>query len=79
MSHRTFTDPNSVEARQALLDNRCERKHPKRHRTAKRSAKRNALARQKGAHKAAVNLAAKRQRDALVRAYWTGEREEHPR
>lgn len=78
MSHRTFADPNGIEARQALLDNRCERTHPKRHRTRKRTARRNALSRQKGQAKAAKNLAAKRRHTALVRAYWAGEREEHP-
>lgn len=39
MSIRSFSDPNSTEARQFLLDRRSERKHPKRHRTKKRSRK----------------------------------------
>lgn len=78
MSHRTFDGVRSIEAVQHLLDNRCERNHPKRHRTAKRSAKRAAEKRQKGAARAAMSLAAKRRHVALVRAYWAGERDEHP-
>jgi hypothetical protein len=72
MTLKSFTDSNSTEARQFLLDRRGERPHPKRHRTLgrrKRLAKakrerikqRNALiAKERSAYLAAVKL------------YWTG-------
>lgn len=37
MTLSSFDDGDSDEARQALLDRRCERSHPKRHRTQKRA------------------------------------------
>lgn len=78
IAHRTFDDPNSIEARQALLDNRCERTHPKRHRTQKRAKRLNAIKRAKGVAKAKRNLLAKRRHNAAVAAYWRGDRETHP-
>ena len=79
MPHRTFTDPNSIEARQCLLDRRTERAHPKRHRTAKRKS-RFAAAKAKAAKlKAAVTLLAVRKHKAAVAAYWRGELMERPR
>jgi hypothetical protein len=77
MSHRTFDDPNSIEARQALLDNRCEH-GPKRHRTRRRSKKRAKLKRQQMAHKIVVTAASQRRWHSAVVAYWSGAREEHP-
>ena len=77
MTHRTFDDPNSIEARQALLDNRCEH-GPKRHRTRRRSKKRAAIKRQRAAHKVAIAGARAERFHAAVRAYWLGEREAHP-
>lgn len=78
MPHRTFDDGDSLEARQFLLDNRCIRKHPKRHRTNKRRS-RFAMAR---AARAKVNagkfLAMKRRRRAMMRAYFQGEINECP-
>ena len=78
MTLLSFPDPNSIEARQALLDRRCERAHPKRHRTAKRKSRAAAAKRSAGKHKAAANLAAKRTRDALVAAFYRGDRAEWP-
>jgi hypothetical protein len=61
-----------------LLDRRCERKHPKRHRTKKRSVKFRAARKAKGLARAAEQ---KRDRDRFMkkaRAYWRGELEDHP-
>ena len=78
MSHRTFDDPHSIEARQALLDNRCERLHPKRHRTRrKRAAKARADAAARRL-KEGQEIAARRRFNAAVRAYWAGEAPENP-
>lgn len=78
MSRRSFDNPNSDEARQALLDNRQERSHPKRHRTRRRSR----AAQAKRRRRAAVALAERdkavqRHRNA-ARAYWRGETNVHP-
>jgi hypothetical protein len=73
VAHLTFNDPNSIAARQALLDRRCQ-KVPKRHRTAKRKSR---IAAQKHAasrRKAELNARAVRLRRATARAYWSGER-----
>lgn len=79
MSHRTFADPTSIEARQSLLDGRCERAHPKRHRTAKRKSRAQAAKALAGKRKAALNAVAARRRQAIALAYWRGEREDlHP-
>jgi len=78
MTRRSFDHPNSIEARQALLDNRGERKHPKRHRTRKRASGQNRAKRI--AAKAAQRAQAKRARgfkDA-AQAYWQGRKETHP-
>lgn len=78
MTLRTFDDPNSLEARQGLLDRRTERNHPKRHRTKKRSAKIKAAKKQKAAHRASIKAAAMRRYHEAARAFWTGQRDEHP-
>jgi len=77
MSHRTFKDSTSLEARQGLLDNRCERK-TKRHRVLKRAKRRNALKLQKAKHKIAVRLKKKQRYLDAVRAYWSGIVDNHP-
>lgn len=79
MSRRSFDDPTgtSDRARQGLLDNRSEHK-PKRHRTRKRSKALGAAKRQRAAHKVAVNAARRSRKLAAARAYWRGERENHP-
>ncbi len=79
MSRKSFDDPHgqSIEARQALLDNRCEHK-TKRHRTRKRSKKLSEAKRSRAAHRRAVNDAARRKKLAKARAYWQGKRDEHP-
>lgn len=77
MSHRTFNDPNSIEARQALLDNRCEHA-PKRHRTKPRTKRLAAAKRARIKHTLATQEAAQRRHHAAVRAYWTGETDTHP-
>jgi hypothetical protein len=77
MSHRTFDDPGSIEARQALLDNRCEHAG-KRHRVRKRFAKRAAKNKAAVAHKVGKALAAARRQRAAVRAFWAEEVDEYP-
>lgn len=78
MTRRSFDDPDSIEARQALLDNRGERKHPKRHRTRKRASKHSRAKR--AAAKQAQTATAKRARKLKneTRAYWLGRKETHP-
>jgi hypothetical protein len=78
MPLKSFDDPNSDEARQALLDRRCERNHPKRHRTLKRAKALSAIKRQK--IKAKIIMQAKLRREYLAasRAYWAGEGAGHP-
>lgn len=79
MALKSFDDGDSDEARQALLDRRCERNHPKRHGTKKRTK---ALAAKKKAQmkaKARARVVSFRQYKAKVRAYWAGESNEHPR
>lgn len=80
MSRRSFDDPHgtSDEARQGLLDNRCEG-GPKRHRTKGRRKRLSAKKKAVIAHRNAIALARYRRRKALVRAYWAGTRDEHPR
>jgi hypothetical protein len=79
MGHQSFDDPNSLEARQHLLDRRCERKHPKRHRTLKRSRKQREMRKAKGLARAAENRRARAKYAAQARAYWSGLADEHPR
>lgn len=78
MSLRSFDDPNSIEARQHLLDSRCERLHPKRHRTGKRKAKFREAQKAKAKLKVAKATAARRRHHAAVSAYWRGEGDQHP-
>ena len=80
MSRRSFDDPhgNSDEARQALLDNRCENRRTKRHRTRKRSARLNQEKREKSKRKVLANAQAAHGFKLKVRAYWTGASDTHP-
>lgn len=78
MSHRSFSDPHSIEARQALLDNRAERSHPKRHRTRRKSAARAAQERLRRQHVQGTIAKRVRAFKAAARAYWAGESPEHP-
>lgn len=80
MSHRTFDDPHgtTLEARQGLLDNRCEH-GPKRHRTLGRRKRLSKKRKAKIAYANKVRLVAFRRHKAKIRAYWSGEAEEHPR
>lgn len=78
MTHRTFDNPLSIEARQALLDRRCERTHPKRHRTRKRSIKQKARIKQRTGQRAVIKLAAVREMKAMTRAFWLGQTDIHP-
>ena len=78
MSLRSFDNPNSIEARQFLLDRKCERLHPKRHRTGPRKA---ANGRKKKARHAMADAIRKKARSkylAAARAYWSGDAESHP-
>lgn len=75
MSHRTFDDATSIQARQALLDNRCEHGQ-KRHRTRKRKARLNAVARAMGEHKRKANMAKCHRLLAITRAFWRGDRDD---
>lgn len=77
MSRRTFDDPQSDAARQALLDNRCEHK-PKRHRTLARRKRLAKAKRQRVKRQLEAKIAARKKYVARVRAYWSGE-EDHPR
>lgn len=72
MSLKSFSNPNSDEARQALLDRRCERKHPKRHGTKKRQHAIAMAKKQNAALRAAANLDKRRKRLAACRLYWAG-------
>ena len=78
MALQSFDNSNSDEARQFLLDRRCERLHPKRHRTQKRAKAR--TEKQKAMSKAKADIKAraqKRFRDQ-ARAYWAGKADGHP-
>jgi|KBSMisStaDraftv2_1062788.scaffolds.fasta_scaffold782108_3 hypothetical protein len=79
MTHRTFNDPHgtSLEARQGLLDNRCE-KGPKRHRTLGRRRRLSKAKRQRIKHRNAMRMRDIQNYIAQVRAYWRGETENHP-
>ena len=78
MTRKSFDKATSDVARQALLDNRCGRAHPKRHRTRRRSAQLKARKRrQNEVAQAQQQKAAERFRRA-ARAYWTGEADTHP-
>lgn len=78
MSHRTFADPNSIEARQALLDNRSENRKRKRHRVTRRSVKRKLELKSKRKHKMTINNAKFARHMSAVRAFWAGQTDEHP-
>lgn len=79
MSHRTFDDPHgtTLEARQGLLDNRCEH-GPKRHRTLGRRKRMSAKKKSRIKAANAKRLAAFRRHKARIQAYWSGETESHP-
>lgn len=78
MSRRTFdAHGTSAEARQALLDNRSEHK-PKNHRTLGRRRRLSAAKKQRIKHANAARLTKFRDFKTKVRAYWRGERVEHP-
>ena len=72
MSRGSFDDGNSDEARQFLLDRRCQRNHPKRHGTTKRAKALSSAKKRRLAHRLAVNQAARAKRQAAVRRYWAG-------
>jgi len=78
MAHRSFPTANSLEARQALLDNRQERPHPKRHRTRRRSKALQAKVRRRAAVAQAQRAKALQRHRNAARAYWRGEAAEHP-
>lgn len=78
MALQSFNNPNSDEARQHLLDRRCERKHPKRHRTKKRSVKQRAARKARGKARAALQAKARARHYEAVKAYWAGEADQHP-
>ncbi len=77
MAHRTFDNPNSIEARQALLDRRCEHA-PKRHGTGKRRSRHARRKAQIAKHNATMALVKKRRISAMAAAYWRGERDDLP-
>lgn len=72
MAIRSFDDPGSLEARQFLLDRRCERTHPKRHRTAKRSAKARAKRKARALHNLVASRRFRSKYLERVHAYWLG-------
>lgn len=79
MSRKSFDDPHgtSVEARQALLDNRCEH-GAKRHRTNGRRKRMSAAKRTKIKHRIITREARFRKFKDKVAAYWNGDAAEHP-
>ena len=78
MALQSFDNSNSDEARQFLLDRRCERLHPKRHRTQKRAKGLSKKKRAKIKHQAGVRAASFQRFKTAVRAYWSGETDMHP-
>lgn len=80
MSHRDFLhDPHGLtdEARQGLLDNRCE-KGPKRHRTKGRTLRRSAAKKRRTLHVLAIQRAQRTRFLDAVRAFWSGHEGCHP-
>lgn len=77
MTLQSFDDGNSDEARQFLLDRRCERSHPKRHRTMKRQKALSKAKRNRIKHKNALRSREVQAYKKKVRAYWMGEGD-HP-
>lgn len=78
MALKSFDKNQFDESRQFLLDNRCERNHPKRHRTTKRRKALSAKKKRRIATQNALREASYRRYHAKVRAYWSGEQENHP-
>ena len=78
MGIQSFDDPDSDDARQFLLDRKCERKHPKRHRTMKREKALTGKKRAKVQHQVATRERNASNFKAKVRAYWLGLSECHP-
>jgi len=72
MALQSFDDGASDSARQFLLDNRCERKHSKRHRTRKRQKSIATKKRSRIAHVDAMRSASERRYYIAVRLYWQG-------
>lgn len=79
MSRRSYDDPHgeTVEARQGLLDNRCE-KAPKKHRVKGRRVRRTAAKKRSIARKVELVNANRRRFQEKALAYWRGERDDHP-
>jgi len=75
---QSFDDGNSDEARQFLLDRRCERIHPKRHRTMKRAKGISSAKRARIKHKNAMKARKISAYKAKVAEYWAGASEVHP-
>ena len=78
MTLRPFDDGSSDEARQFLLDRRCERNHPKRHRTRKRAKALSVKKRAKIKHMNATRARRLNAYKSAVRAFWRGEGD-HPK
>lgn len=78
MGLQSFDDADSDEARQCLLDRRCERTHLKRHRTLNRARRLSAKKKQAVKHKVALRDANMRRHKTKVAAYWAGETDGHP-
>lgn len=78
MTLSSFNDPNSIEARQALLDRRCERAHPKRHRVRKRSAKLKAKDKRARVYKLSLKSKESARIRAAIHAFYRGDADEHP-
>lgn len=72
MTIQSFNDGNSDEARQFLLDRRCERNHPKRHRTMKRAKGLSEKKRAKVKAYLAKRDTAYAEYRSAVRLYWSG-------
>ena len=72
MALRSFNSDEYDASRQFLLDRRCERNHPKRHRTQKRAKGLAEKKRERIAHFNTLERARQRRYHEAVRAYWDG-------
>lgn len=78
MSLQSFAPDDLDRSRQFLLDRRCERNHPKRHRTKPRTMRISAAKKAKAARCKLYQQIGQRRFKEAARAYWSGERSGHP-
>jgi hypothetical protein len=78
MTLRSFPSDQYDQSRQFLLDRRCERNHPKRHRTKPLTKRISARKNAKAMHAKLYQKIAQRRFKEAARAYWAGEASGHP-